>query len=140
MSNVEHQRVRRAERMLLAVGLFGALLAGCSRAATVEVRASGSLPPAPPPSAAGPAESFQGAVASIDPVTNELVVNVQIVWAPVIKADRHERRVAVGPQTRWQPAATGLDLLRVGDEVQVEAVSRPDGTWEARQVQLFDID
>ena len=140
MSNVDHRRVRRGQRMLVAVGLSAVLLAGCGRASTVEVSASGSLPPAPPSTAGGPTESFQGAVASIDPVTNELVVNVQIVWAPVIKADRHERRVAVGPQTRWQPAATGLDLLRVGDEVQVEAVSRPDGTWEARQVQLFDID
>ncbi len=139
MSNVEHSRFRRGERLLAAVGLFAALLVGCSRA-TVEVSASASLPPAPPPTAAGPTESFQGAVASIDLVAEELLVDVQILWAPVIKADRHERRVTVSPQTRWEPSATSLALLREGDEVQVEAVSAPDGTWEARQVQLFDID
>ena len=140
MSNVDHRRVRRGERMLFAVGLLAAILAGCSRPSTVEVSASAALPPAPPITAAGPAESFQGAVASIDLAVNELVVNVHIVWAPVIKADPHQRRVALGPQTGWQPPQTSLALLRVGDEVQVEAVSAPDGTWVARQVQLFDID
>ncbi len=140
MSNVDHRRVRRRERVLVAAGLFVALLAGCSRASDVEVSASASLPPAPPPTTAGPAESFQGAVTSIDVAAGEFVVGVHIVWAPVIKADPHERRVTVGPQTRWQPSQTSLALLRAGDEVQVEAVSAPDGTWEARQVQLFDID
>ena len=140
MSSVEHSRFRRGERLLAAVGVLAALLVGCSPATTVEVSASASLPPAPPPTAAGPTESFQGAVAAIDLVAEELLVDVQILWAPVIKADRHERRVTVGPETRWEPSATSLVLLREGDEVQVEAVSAPDGTWEARQVQLFDID
>ncbi len=139
MSNVEHRRSRRGERVLVAVGLFAALLVGCSRATTVEVSASASLPPAPPTTAA-PTESFQGAVAAIDLPSEELVVNVQIVWAPVLKADRHERRVAVGPQTRWEPAGTTLALLRVGDEIQVQAAVAADGTWEAGQVQLFDVD
>jgi hypothetical protein len=126
--------------VLAAVGLCAALLAGCSRATTVEVSASASVPPAPPPTAAGPAETFQGAVASIDTTNKELVVDVQIVWAPVLKAERGERRVALAPQTRWEPAGTTLALLRLGDEVQVEAVIGPDGIWEARQLQLFDID
>jgi hypothetical protein len=140
MSNVEHGRSRRGERVLAAIGLCAALLAGCSRASTVQVSASASLPPAPPPTAAGPVETFQGAVGSLDVPAGELVVNVQIVWAPVLKAERGERRVAVGPHTLWEPAGTALALLRVGDEVQVEAVMGPDGIWEARQVQLFDID
>ena len=140
MSNVEHGKSRRGERVLAAVGLCAVLLAGCSRTNTVEVSASASLPPAPPPTAAGPAETFQGALAAVDVANEELVVDVQIVWAPVLKAERGERRVALGPQTRWEPAGTTLALLRVGDEVQVEAVIGPDGIWEARQLQLFDID
>lgn len=140
MSNVAYSRVRRGERLLAAAGLLAALLVGCSRATTIEVRASMAPPPAPPSTTAGPSESFQGAVAAIDFEAGELVVDVQIVWAPVIKAERQERRVTVGPQTRWEPAPTSLALLRVGDEVQVEGVGAPDGTWEARTVQLFDID
>ena len=140
MSNVEHGKSRRGERVFAAIGLCAALVAGCSRANTVEVSASASLPPAPPPTAAGPAETFEGAVAAIDTASEELVVDVQIVWAPVLKAERGARRVALGPQTRWEPAGTALAVLRVGDEVQVDAVIGPDGIWEARQLQLFDID
>ena len=140
MSSVEHSRFRRRERVLVAAGLFAALLVGCSRASTVEVSASAPLPPAPPPTTAGPSESFQGAVTAIDLVAGEVVVDVQIVWAPVIKADRHERRVTVDPQTRWEPSTNTLAVLRNGDEIQVEAVGAPDGTWQARRVQLFDID
>ena len=140
MSIVEDSRFRRGHQVIAAVGLLAALLVGCSRATTVEVSASGSVPSAPPPTTAGPTESFQGAVKAIDLAAGELVVDVQIVWAPVIKAERQERRVAVGPQTRWEPLRTTLALLGPGDEVQVEAVLGPDGTWEARQVQLFDID
>ncbi|HEX2048928.1 MAG TPA: DUF5666 domain-containing protein [Acidimicrobiales bacterium] len=140
MSNVEHGGSRRSERVLAAVALCAALFAGCSRAATVEVSASAPLPAAPLTTAAGPTETFQGALAAVDVSAEELVVDVQIVWAPVLKADRHQRTVTVGPHTSWEPGGTALAVLRVGDEVQVEAVSGPDGTWDARQVQLFDID
>lgn len=140
MFNVEHGKSRRSERVLAAVGLCAALLVGCSRSSTVEVSASAAVPPGPPPTAAGPTETFQGSVAAIDVTAEELVMDVQIVWAPVLKAERGDRRVALGPQTSWEPAGITLALLRVGDEIQVEAAMGPDGTWEARQVQLFDID
>ena len=139
MSNMEKRGRRRGGWVFAAVGLSAAILVGCGPGTTVEVSASASRPPAPP-TTTGPTEKFQGAVATIDLGANELVVDVKIVWAPVIKAERQERRVAVGPQTRWEPAGTGLAALRQGDEVQVEAASGPDETWEARQVQLFDID
>jgi hypothetical protein len=140
MSNVEQGKSRRSERVLAAVGLCAALLVGCSRASTVEVSASASVPPGPPPTAAGPTETFQGSVAAIDVPGEALVMDVQIVWAPVLRAERGERRLALGPQTTWEPAGTALAVLRVGDEIQVEAAIGPDGTWEARQVQLFDVD
>ena len=139
MSHVEHARVRQGEWLLAAVGLLASLLVSCSRADSVEVRAS-APPPATAASPAGPGASFQGAVTEIDLEREELGVAVRIEWTPVLKAVREDRRVAVGPETRWEPAGAGLAMLHAGDEVQVEAVSRPDGTWRARQVQLFDID
>lgn len=139
MSNVEHPRLRDGEWLLAAVGLLAALLVGCSRTGTVEV--SAAAPPTVPVTApSGDVETFQGSVASLDTANGMLVVAVQIVWTPVLKADPHERRVAIGPQTRWEPLGNGMAALRVGDEVQVEATSGPDGTWRARKVSLFDID
>ena len=139
MSNVKHQRFREAEWVLAAVGVLAALLVSCSRPSVVEVSAA-----APPTTAvtapAGDVETFHGAVASIDRGRGELVVAVQMIWAPVLKADRHDRRVVLGPQTRWEPAGNGLAGLYVADEVQIEATVGPDGTWQARKISLFDID
>jgi hypothetical protein len=58
----------------------------------------------------------------------------------VLKAGPHERRVQVGPETRWEPGPGDIALLHVGDEVQVRAVSSPGETWQALEVMLLDID
>ena len=139
MSKVEHRGVRQGEWTLAAVGVLAALVVSCSRVQSVEVRASG-LPPVSSTVPAEPAEKFQGSVAAVDAAHDDFVVSVRIIWTPVVKAAREDRRVTVGPQTRWVPTTAGLAQLRGGDEVQVEAVSLPDGTWQARTVQLFDVD
>ena len=125
--------------VLLAAGLLAALLVSCSRAGTVEVSAAGS-PSAPVTALEGDVSTFQGEVTSIDVVSGEVVVAVQIVWTPVLKADPHERRVVVGSGTRWEPIGNGLASLHVGDPIQVDAARSPDGRWRARTVQLFDLD
>jgi hypothetical protein len=81
--------------------------------------------------------TFQGSVTAIDSEAGLIVVAVRIVWAPVMEARPHERRVSVDTATRWEPE---VSQLLVGDEVQVEAEDATDGTWRATRVQLFDID
>ena len=137
MSDVVRTRCRRSPRTLLLAGLLSASLLSCGRAQPVEVGLSG-LPPAMPPTSV-PATSFQGAVAEVDAPAGALVVAVQIVWTPVLKADPRPRRVLIDAGTRWEPAI-GLADLRVGEEVQVDAVDAGDGNWRALRVQLFDID
>ena len=137
--DVEHGRVGRGELLLAGVGLLAALLVSCTRVPTIEVSA-GAPPALAGPVPTEPESTFQGSVASLDPAAAELVVDVRIVWTPVLTAERSERRVSVSPATRWEPAGTGLPGLRRGDEVQVKADSGPDGTWRARSIQLFDIE
>ncbi len=139
MSRRTYRELGEHRRVLAMVGLLASLLVACARAESVEV--SASAPPVPPTvSEAGPGATFQGAVTDIDLDRNEVGVAAQIEWQPVLRAVREDRRVAVGPETRWVPARTELAMLHVGDELQVDAVRGPDGTWQARQVQLFDID
>ena len=139
MSDEGRTRCRRSpRRLLVATALLSATLLACSRAEEIQVGASG-LPPAVP-AASEPATRFQGSVASIDVAAGRVVVDVQIVWTPVLKAERHERRVRIDAGTRWEPASVGLAGLRVGEEVQVEAAEAVDGIWPALRVQLFDID
>lgn len=133
MSNVAHARYRR----LLVAGVLSATLLACGRAAPVEIGMSG-LPPAGPVGPA-PATSFQGQVASVDAGTGLVVVAVQIIWTPVLRAEAHERTVLVDPQTRWDPAPVGLASL-VGTEVQVDAAEEVEGVWPALRLQLLDID
>ena len=137
MSDVGRTRCRQASARLLLAGALAAFLVACGQSQPVEVAVSG-LPPAPP-STVEPATKFQGSVASVDAGAGALVVNVQIVWTPVLKAEPHERRVVVDAGTRWD---RGLSLsgLRPGDEVQVEAADPVDGSWPALRVQLFDIE
>jgi hypothetical protein len=110
----------------------------CGGAEEVQVGVRGLPPAMPAPSE--PATRFQGAVASIDAAAGSVVVDVQLVWTPVLKAERHERRVRIDAGTRWEPASVGLAGLRVGEEVQVESAEAVDGVWPALRVQLFDID
>jgi hypothetical protein len=138
MSEVGRTRCRRSPgRLLVATAVLSATLLSCGRAAPVQVTANG-LPPAPLP-ASEPATRFQGSVVSVDAGAGVLVVDVSIVWTPVITAGGDERRVVVGPGTRWDQ---GLSLagLRAGEEVQVDAADPVDGSWPALRVQLFDID
>lgn len=124
-------------RRLLVAGLLSATLVACGRAAPVEIGVSG-LPPAAPPVET---TSFQGQVASVDAARGVVVVDVQIIWSPVLTADRHERKVLVDASTRWEPASpSGLAGLRVGEEIQVEAVEAVEGVWPALRVQVFDVD
>jgi hypothetical protein len=121
------------------LALLSATLLSCGGAAPVEVTANG-LPPAPaPPPASEPATRFQGSVVSVDAGAGVLVVDVSIVWTPVVTAGGDERRVVVGAGTRWDQ---GLSLagLRAGEEVQVDAADPVDGSWPALRVQLFDLD
>ena len=138
MADVGRTRCRRSPaRLLLAGGVLSMLLLSCGRAAPVEVAVSG-LPPAPP-AASEPATVFQGSVASVDAGAGVLVVDVTIVWTPVITAGGHQRRVLIGAGTRWERGLT-LAGLRAGDEVQVDAEEAVDGSWPALRVRLFDID
>ncbi len=138
MSDVGRTRCRRSPtRLLVASALLSATLLACGRTAPVEVAVSG-LPPAPPP-ASEPATVFQGSIASVDAGAGVLVVDVTIVWAPVLKAEQEQRRVVVGPGTHWDGGLT-VAGLRAGDEVQVDAADPVDGSWPALRVQLFDID
>ncbi len=131
----------RAGERLVVAGLLAALLAACSGASQLELSAGGGNPPAKASEPEGAAaSSFQGAVAAVDPGVGTLVVDVQIVWTPVLEARRHERRVTAGPQTRWDPGVQGLGRLVVGDEVQVDASEGVDGIWRAVRVRLLDID
>jgi len=132
MAGVGQARYRR----LVVAGLLSATLVACGRAAPVEIGMSG-LPPA-----AAATTSFQGQVASVDLGSGIAVVDVQIIWTPVLTAHRHERKVLVDAGTRWEPAspASGLSGLKVGEEIQVEAVEAVEGVWPAVLVQLFDVD
>ena len=123
--------------MLAVVGVPGLLLLGCGRTGTLEATA----PPRPETSVpAGPLSTFQGEVAAIDAVAGEMVVDVQIVWVPLMKTEPHQRVVVVDSRTTWEPAPATLSQLRVGDNVQVDAEDTADGAWRAVKVQLFDID
>ena len=134
MADVGHARYRR----LLVAGMLLATLVACQRAEDVRIGVSG-LPPAPasPP---GPTTSFQGQVAAVDAGTGIVTMAVQIIWTPVLKAEPHERKVLVDGQTRWDPAPRLLSELRVGEELQVEAVDAVEGIWPAVKVLLLDID
>jgi hypothetical protein len=140
-----HSRVKRPARPLAVAGLLAVLLAGCGRVTTMEVSALSSPPTQPPAQAPAPVpegavSSFQGQVAAIDARVGEIVVAVSMVWTPVFEAGAHERRVVLDPHTAWEPLENTIDLLHVGDEVQVTAVEASDGSWRASKVQLFDID
>lgn len=139
MSDVGRTKPRwGSARLVVAAGVLAAGLLACGQSPPVEVAVSGGLPPAPAPApVAEPPTRFQGSVASVE--AGALVVNVRIVWTPVLKAEPHQRRVVVDPGTRWD---RGLSLsdVRAGDEVQIDAGEPVDGTWPALRVQLFDID
>lgn len=137
MSDVGRTRCRRSPSRLLVAGLLSAFLFSCGRAEPVEVTASG-LPPAPPP-ASEPATTFQGSVASVDAGAGVLVVDVKIVWTPVLKAEQEQRRVVVTSGTRWDQGLT-LAGVRAGDEVQVDAADPVGESWPALRVQVFDIE
>ena len=138
MSDVGRTRSRRSPaRLVVAAGVLSALLLSCGQSPPVEVAVSG-LPPAPPP-VSEPATTFQGSVASVDAGAGVLLVDVTIVWTPVLKAEQEQRRVILGARTRWERGLT-LAGLRAGDEVQVDAADPVDGTWPALRVQVFDID
>lgn len=136
MRDVRHARHRRrGERLVVAV-LLSAGLVACGRAEQLEVTAPASA--AAPRVVAG--ATFQGSVAAVDPQSGTMVVAVRMVWAPVMEARAHERRVFVEPQTQWDPGSGALGRLLVGDEVQVEGEDAFDGTWRAVKVLLLDVD
>ena len=140
MSDVRRSSRRwSSARLVVAGGVLAFLLLSCGQSSPVEVVVSGGLPPAVPAPVPEPATRFQGSVASVEAGAGALVVNVQIVWTPVLKAEAHQRRVVVDAGTRWD-LGMSLTAVRAGDEVQVDAADPVDGTWPALRVQLFDID
>ncbi|MGI8807655.1 MAG: DUF5666 domain-containing protein [Acidimicrobiales bacterium] len=116
--------------------LLSAALVACGQGGQVEVTAPAAAA-TPQPAAMS---TFQGPVAAVDPIAGTLVVAVAMVWAPVMEARAHERRVFVDRRTQWEPGPGDLSRLLVGDEVQVEAEDVLDGTWRAVKVLLLDID
>ena len=140
MSDVGRTRGRRSPmRLLVASALLSATMLACGRSAPLEVAVSG-LPPAPPSASPGPTTSFQGQVAAVDAGNGIVTMAVQIIWTPVLKAEPHERKVLIDGQTRWDPAPRPLSELRVGEELQVDAVDAVEGIWPAVKIQLLDID
>jgi hypothetical protein len=129
-------------RALVLAGVLGALVTACGRAhvQTVEVSAPPAMTAPLPVPLSGPLETFQGEVAEVDPVAGTILVDVQIVWAPTFKAEPHQRQVVADSQTRWEPGPSRITDLRVGEAVQVKGEGAPDGTWRAREIQLFDVD
>ena len=125
--------------MIAGTVLLSGLLIGCGRGSQ-ELAVAG-LPPVPAvPAPPTPTTSVQGAVASVDARTGTMVVDVSIVWTPVIQRGGDQRRVLIDARTRWEPAPAALDDLVVGDEVQVEAVDAVEGVWPAVKLQLLDIE
>lgn len=138
MSDVGRTRSRRpSTRLIIAGGLLSAFLLSCGQSRPVEVAVSG-LPPAPPP-ASEPATRFQGSVASVDAGAGVMVLDVKIVWTPVLKAEHEQRRVVVSSGTQWDGGLT-VAGVRAGDEIQVDAADPVDGSWPALRVQVFDIE
>lgn len=129
-------------RLLVVAGMVGALMTACGgRMETVEVGGPAAAASAPIPAApSGPVETFQGEVAEVDAVAGQIVVDVQMVWAPTFKSEPHQRVVIFDSTTRWDPAPSGITGLRVGENVQIKGEGGPDGTWRAFEIQLFDID
>lgn len=134
MADAGHVRYGR----LLVAGILFATLVACQRTEEVQIKASGLPPAGPAPSKS--TTSFQGQVAAVDSGNGIVTMAVQIIWTPVLRAEPHERRVLVDSQTRWDPAPRLLSDLRVGEELQVEAVDAVEGVWPAVKVQLLDID
>lgn len=129
-----------AAGLLLAAGLLA--LTACSSGETVVSTSAGaSARPAPPPAPPPPADltSFQGSVVSVDPGAGEVVVDVHVVWAPVVRPATGHRRVRVDSATAWDPPGGKLTLLPQGLEVQVKAVPVADDLWRALQIQLVDV-
>lgn len=141
MFDVGRTRCRWASaRLVVAGALLSGFLLACGASQPVEVAVSG-LPPAPPvPAPPAPTTIFQGTVASVDPATGIVAVDVHIVWAPAIQGGAHQRRVLVDRATRWDPAPAALSDRLVGADVQVEALDAVEGVWPALKVQLVDID
>lgn len=143
MVQVRGAKNRRRGGRLIVVALLGALLAGCGdRVERVEVSAPDPIA-APRPvetTTSTSTSTFQGAVAAVDRTTRTVVVAVTIVWAPVMEARAHERRVQIDGQTVWEPGPGDISRLAVGEEIQVDADDVPDGTWRAVKVLLMDID
>lgn len=128
-----------AAGLLLAAGLLA--LTACSPARTVVTTSAGaSARPAPPPPPPSDVTSFQGSVVSVDPAAGEVVVDVQVVWTPTVKAGTGNRRVQVDSATAWDPPGGDLKLLALGLDVQVKAVPVAPDLWRALQIQLVDVE
>jgi len=135
--DVGHASSRRQGRWLVLVVLLSAFLVGCGTGVEqVEVTARRQIV-APRPAGTS---TFQGAVAAVDQRAGTIAVAVQIVWAPVLEARAHERRVLLDAQTIWVPGPGGISGLTVGEEVQVDAEDTVDGTWRAVRILLIDVD
>ncbi len=138
----QQQKRSGGTRLLVVAGVVGALVTACGgRMQTVQVDGPAAATAAPIPAApSGPVETFQGDVVEVDAVAGQMVVDVQMVWAPEFRPRPGQRVVIVDSSTRWAPVQSRISELYVGDNVQVKGEGAPDGTWHALEIQLFDID
>lgn len=129
---------RRWVRRVALVAVSAGLLVACSGKGT-EVQV-GTVGPVKPPAPAAPADVFQGEVAAVRVDAAEIVVSAHLSWAPTIGPLAEDRRVVVGPTTRWQPGEATLPTLQVGQPIQVKADRSADGVWRAQEIMLVDVD
>lgn len=124
-------------RRVAVLGLGMLVLTGCTAAAG----AGGDTVVAAvaPVDGAEPHEVVQGTVTQVDATGDRVHVDVWIVWAPVLRAERRTVEVAIDPATRFVPTASRT-RLRAGDQVQVSlSPGRPD-LPHAAEVTLLDLD
>jgi len=92
-----------------------------------------------PVDGAEPHEVVQGTVTSVDATGDRVHVDVWIVWAPVLRAERRTVEVAIDPATRFVPTAART-RLRAGDQVQVSLSPGGPDLPHASEVTLLDLD
>ena len=119
---------------VLALGML--VLTGCAAAEAGD----GEVVTAVAPMASGePHEVVQGTVTRVEAETGRIHLDVWMVWAPVLRAERRAVEVSVGPVTRFVPAAFRT-RLQPGDEVQVSLAPGEHDLLHASEITVLDLD
>jgi hypothetical protein len=125
--------VRRAG--LLGLGLL--VLTGCT--ATSHAGGGTVVAAVAPADAAEGREIVQGTVTKVEPEADLVHVEVRLVWAPVLRAERRTVEASVGPATRFVPDAFRT-RLQPGDEVQVSLAPGEDDHPFAAEITVLDLE